>query len=311
MKRAFTLIELLVVIAIIAILAAILFPVFAQAKAAAKKTTAVSNAKQYGTSINIYLADSDDMLPSAFGQREPGTDTYMSGVATPYPPNALNTAPWNTDFRRAQAANMIANSVQPYMKNLQLQEVPTATAGTITTETPNPGATVANSGMAYNGFLHSMSTSAVANGSVVPLVWTGFGNGMLKYRAAIQPALTCSVASPNGSVPCQFNPTGYPQTNGTGPFGWVGIGPSYTKAATFGNRGIVCRVDSSTKALPVGVLQGDLNVAPPAATLQSAYGDPFAKVGPDGDITQGAYITSCTLGGGPGYWCYFRPDRDQ
>ena len=45
MKKAFTLIELLVVIAIIAILAAILFPVFAQAKAAAKKTTSISNAK--------------------------------------------------------------------------------------------------------------------------------------------------------------------------------------------------------------------------------------------------------------------------
>ena len=46
MKRAFTLIELLVVIAIIAILAAILFPVFAQAKLAAKKTTSISNMKQ-------------------------------------------------------------------------------------------------------------------------------------------------------------------------------------------------------------------------------------------------------------------------
>ena len=46
MKKAFTLIELLVVIAIIAILAAILFPVFAQAKAAAKKTSSLSNVKE-------------------------------------------------------------------------------------------------------------------------------------------------------------------------------------------------------------------------------------------------------------------------
>lgn len=60
MKRAFTLIELLVVIAIIAILAAILFPVFAQAKAAAKKTAALSNCKQFGLSFSMYNTDYDD-----------------------------------------------------------------------------------------------------------------------------------------------------------------------------------------------------------------------------------------------------------
>ena len=60
MKRAFTLIELLVVIAIIAILAAILFPVFAQAKAAAKASVSLSNTKQIGTGQQIYLADYDD-----------------------------------------------------------------------------------------------------------------------------------------------------------------------------------------------------------------------------------------------------------
>ena len=63
MKRAFTLIELLVVIAIIAILAAILFPVFAQAKAAAKKTAALSNQKQIGLGIIMYTSDYDDTYP--------------------------------------------------------------------------------------------------------------------------------------------------------------------------------------------------------------------------------------------------------
>ncbi len=63
MKRAFTLIELLVVIAIIAILAAILFPVFAQAKAAAKKASAISNQKQIGTAMQIYMGDFDDYFP--------------------------------------------------------------------------------------------------------------------------------------------------------------------------------------------------------------------------------------------------------
>jgi prepilin-type N-terminal cleavage/methylation domain-containing protein len=63
MKKAFTLIELLVVIAIIAILAAILFPVFAQAKAAAKRTQTLSNVKNVGTAIQLYMADYDDILP--------------------------------------------------------------------------------------------------------------------------------------------------------------------------------------------------------------------------------------------------------
>jgi len=61
-KRGFTLIELLVVIAIIAILAAILFPVFAQAKAAAKKTQALSNIKQLGTATFMYMNDWDDVV---------------------------------------------------------------------------------------------------------------------------------------------------------------------------------------------------------------------------------------------------------
>src|SRR5580698_5112754 len=64
--RGFTLIELLVVIAIIAILAAILFPVFAQAKLAAKKTVALSNAKQIATANFIYMGDVDDALVKSY-----------------------------------------------------------------------------------------------------------------------------------------------------------------------------------------------------------------------------------------------------
>ena len=62
-RRAFTLIELLVVIAIIAILAAILFPVFSQAKEAAKKTSCLSNLKQIGLAMTLYVDDHDGILP--------------------------------------------------------------------------------------------------------------------------------------------------------------------------------------------------------------------------------------------------------
>ncbi len=59
----FTLIELLVVIAIIAILAAILFPVFAQAREKARQTSCLSNLKQMGTALMMYVQDYDEMLP--------------------------------------------------------------------------------------------------------------------------------------------------------------------------------------------------------------------------------------------------------
>jgi prepilin-type N-terminal cleavage/methylation domain-containing protein/prepilin-type processing-associated H-X9-DG protein len=82
-NKAFTLIELLVVIAIIAILAAILFPVFAQAKAAAKKTACLSNTRQIGVAVLLYLNDSDDTTPGLYGTGIPGSGTSQSSSTTP------------------------------------------------------------------------------------------------------------------------------------------------------------------------------------------------------------------------------------
>lgn len=79
-RKAFTLIELLVVIAIIAILAAILFPVFASAKVAAKKTTCASNMRQIGLGLTMYSDDHDGLLPLT--SHEFGEDPEHSWVFT-------------------------------------------------------------------------------------------------------------------------------------------------------------------------------------------------------------------------------------
>ena len=81
-KRGFTLIELLVVIAIIAILAAILFPVFAKAREKARQTSCLSNLRQIGTAILSYAQDNDEQYP--FGENFAGAPPGANqGACTP------------------------------------------------------------------------------------------------------------------------------------------------------------------------------------------------------------------------------------
>lgn len=124
MKKAFTLIELLVVIAIIAILAAILFPVFAQAKLAAKKTAGLSQCKQIGLATQIYLADFDDTLPgyrwSVTNAEAPINPTYLKLQAAG-DPRAATMASQGATTIHAAFFNQI---IQPYTKNDELFKAP-------------------------------------------------------------------------------------------------------------------------------------------------------------------------------------------
>jgi prepilin-type N-terminal cleavage/methylation domain-containing protein/prepilin-type processing-associated H-X9-DG protein len=103
-RKGFTLIELLVVIAIIAILAAILFPVFAQAREKARQSTCISNEKQFALAILMYANDNGEGMPFSFKQK------YMVG---PYV-NQLTGAPLTGTFEQ----------IQPYVKSQQIFECP-------------------------------------------------------------------------------------------------------------------------------------------------------------------------------------------
>jgi len=112
-RRGFTLIELLVVIAIIAILAAILFPVFARAREAARATSCKSNLKQVGTAVLMYTQDYDETLPF---------HTYLAAATPRYPAvDVLNTDDYG----------VVGDLVLPYIKNRQVFGCPSsAKAGT-------------------------------------------------------------------------------------------------------------------------------------------------------------------------------------
>jgi prepilin-type N-terminal cleavage/methylation domain-containing protein/prepilin-type processing-associated H-X9-DG protein len=98
LRTAFTLIELLVVIAIIAILAAILFPVFAQAREKARQAACLSQAKQWGIAIDMYKQDYD------------GTMVAWSSVAT--------------DANGKRTTIYWSEMLQPYMKNRNIGVCP-------------------------------------------------------------------------------------------------------------------------------------------------------------------------------------------
>jgi len=288
-KNAFTLIELLVVIAIIAILAAILFPVFAKAKESAKKTSALSNIKQVGTAFLMYTADNDDLFPLAFS---PITATnkhrwnfYISVPAGWRSGHVTSTDP----VRKAEDGMHWGNTVYPYMKNYDLYTQPGLPVNKIVSDVElfKP----ADIGLAFNGMLHAWSTTAIAQPSKLYMIWPGRGKQNIHGFALTNPVLRC-----DGTGPCLFNPGGLPQSGATGTWAWFGMASIFT----YGNGMNFAKSDSSAQFV---------NYSSVVNGYHRDYNrDFFAFVNADG--TPASAWGCYTAGTSYSYPCVFRPDSE-
>ena len=190
-RSAFTLIELLVVIAIIAILAAILFPVFARTRENARRSSCQSNLKQIGLGIQQYIQDYDEKFPLAI---------VSTSTASPLP--AGETAGW-------------ADAIQPYVKSLQVYQCPSETNEANNGNTTADGYTdyFYNSMLSSNGSNNNVSVSVAALNASSLTIALGDGiNGTARYRAN-----GCNFGgSASLSVPSNSNcsSTGFASING-------------------------------------------------------------------------------------------------
>lgn len=207
MKRAFTLIELLVVIAIIAILAAILFPVFAQAKEKAKQTQCLSNLNQMGKSLALYISDNDDTYPLAFSR---DTSQWLWNFAIPAPHN------WAASYS-TQQHNLFAewwmNSLQPYVQNWAVYACPSGTEYRFNFNyAPTnyyQGIKPRHVAYTFNGHLHQFNSSGIVNPAELMTIWEGFGKMNLLGFSIANPSIRCvnGAQSPCIYTPCT-NPVG-------------------------------------------------------------------------------------------------------
>jgi prepilin-type N-terminal cleavage/methylation domain-containing protein len=315
MRKAFTLIELLVVIAIIAILAAILFPVFAKAKESAKKAKNLSGFKQLSLSVTIYMTDYDDTFPQAFTRRYALMNNAWD-VIHPIPHNWKRLdAYWSTVGGLNQGIQQWSNSTQPYAKNWGIHDdtgfnLTKSTADAADFADPLKPAQPASQNLAFNGLLHTLTTSDVNLISSVPMLWGGYGKGAYLGRSIANPTLYCS-PQPSGSAPpneiCRFNPTGRPAPSAPAGAAWF-----WTTGASgfvWGEGMNFAFCDTSAKFRAIGRVTGGTPPNYPEEPNRDYYNTPFAHILAGG---RPATMWFCTISGATAsYPCMFRPDKTQ
>jgi prepilin-type N-terminal cleavage/methylation domain-containing protein/prepilin-type processing-associated H-X9-DG protein len=165
-SNAFTLIELLVVIAIIAILAAILFPVFAQAKAAAKKTVCLSNLKQLGLGEVMYAGDFDD----TFGGIEKADYSSYYGY--------ING--WNNSYFTDNHAGFVdinwQTQITPYLKSDGKGSLRTCPVAIDTSKPTGPNNSETTTNSANNTAEGCVNTTGTASSACSSYVMNGITN---------------------------------------------------------------------------------------------------------------------------------------
>ncbi len=155
-RAGFTLIELLVVIAIIAILAAILFPVFAKAREKARQTTCLSNQKQIGLAFIQYMSDSDGFVPNMCGDKcQDAAGNQYTGVWMYEAHNGNNPGP-NTPG----AFDPARGSIYPYVKSAAVFLCPD---DALNRNVTYAGAVYSGDSYAINGCLGVGTLSATVN----------------------------------------------------------------------------------------------------------------------------------------------------
>jgi prepilin-type N-terminal cleavage/methylation domain-containing protein/prepilin-type processing-associated H-X9-DG protein len=190
-KRAFTLIELLVVIAIIAILAAILFPVFAQAREKARSASCLSNHKQMSSAVLMYSQDYDELMPLAYGYY-PGFGWLWEYVGNVPYNNACSGGNCGPNWTTAMTGFWV-NSTQPYTKNFQIFACPSSAKPSALGANVVPAGAPANArtSYTYNGLLMAYAQAGVGVPAQLPLITESNGAAYFDGYCSSNPVLQC------------------------------------------------------------------------------------------------------------------------